>query len=563
MKRFLLIGFSFLLLNHVNAQVSINTDNTTPHSSAMLEIKSNNRGLLAPRMTKIQRNAIPNPATGLLIYQTTDSIGFFVNKGTPATPSWQKLGSEFAIPSGTIIISENYPDPGLTAAGFSIYRLLYIDSIAQYGQYGSWTLMDTVNSPTYDLYTPITWVVGGDNLYVQSSSSSETVPGTYDMQIAKYNIVTDTWTLLPNAFNFGPRRKPTMVWTGTELIIWGGLHPLSSPYFNDGRKYTPATDTWVVMGNPNSPSPRIEYFSHWTGTELIVWGGHDAAGNHLNTGAKYNPGTNTWTTINTTGAPGAFADPTIVYGNNTMFVWGGVIGNTLYQTNMYRYNVTANTWSNSVPGNNPLTRFNASGVYSSGSIYVWGGNYYIFSGGWIQQPRTDGFVFNTTTGNWGPNVGMVSNRSGQVLIRRNTELYAWAGTTATFTPQNDGSYVTIPTGIISPMGTAPVSPRYQYYADTMPGNKILYWGGSTPSNVKFNDGVFYNTLTNTWSPLLATEGGPGVFYNGAYATINGKFLIWGGKDATNQPTKAGFIYDPAGSSFGNPQTLKLYLYKKN
>jgi hypothetical protein len=73
--------------------IAINTDNSNPDPSAMLDVKSTNRGLLAPRMTQAQRNAISNPATGLTIFQTDVTPGLFYNAGTPAVPSWTLVGS--------------------------------------------------------------------------------------------------------------------------------------------------------------------------------------------------------------------------------------------------------------------------------------------------------------------------------------------------------------------------------------------------------------------------------------------------------------------------------------
>ncbi len=70
------IGKILLLLLMVywqtsNAQVGIGT--LDPNSSSILELLSNNKGMLAPRMTTDQRNLISNPANGLLIYNTTTS----------------------------------------------------------------------------------------------------------------------------------------------------------------------------------------------------------------------------------------------------------------------------------------------------------------------------------------------------------------------------------------------------------------------------------------------------------------------------------------------------------
>lgn len=52
------------------AQVGINSDGTTPHPSAMLEVSSNNKGALLPRMTTAERKAIANPAAGLLVFDS-------------------------------------------------------------------------------------------------------------------------------------------------------------------------------------------------------------------------------------------------------------------------------------------------------------------------------------------------------------------------------------------------------------------------------------------------------------------------------------------------------------
>lgn len=66
-----LIFFLFLALSRISvAQVGIGTDSDTPDPSSMLDVQSSSRGVLIPRMTFQQRNAIPNPAEGLLVYCT-------------------------------------------------------------------------------------------------------------------------------------------------------------------------------------------------------------------------------------------------------------------------------------------------------------------------------------------------------------------------------------------------------------------------------------------------------------------------------------------------------------
>ena len=67
------IAFFFLLFfKSITATAQVGLGTITPHSSAMLELKSDNKGMLLPRMSLAQRNAIAAPvATGLIIYNTT------------------------------------------------------------------------------------------------------------------------------------------------------------------------------------------------------------------------------------------------------------------------------------------------------------------------------------------------------------------------------------------------------------------------------------------------------------------------------------------------------------
>jgi hypothetical protein len=91
-----------------NAQsVSITTDGTQADGSAMLEVKSTNKGLLIPRLTQTQRGSIPTPATGLLVYQTDGATGFYFYNGT----AWTLLGSN---PDAAALTTGTLPDARLS-----------------------------------------------------------------------------------------------------------------------------------------------------------------------------------------------------------------------------------------------------------------------------------------------------------------------------------------------------------------------------------------------------------------------------------------------------------------
>jgi hypothetical protein len=76
------------------AQQNVGINTTTPDASAALDVTSTNKGVLVPRMNQSQRAGISNPATGLLIWQTDGTSGFYYNAGTPASPSWIQLGAQ-------------------------------------------------------------------------------------------------------------------------------------------------------------------------------------------------------------------------------------------------------------------------------------------------------------------------------------------------------------------------------------------------------------------------------------------------------------------------------------
>ena len=68
------------------SQIAINTDGSQPNGSAMLDVSSTTKGFLAPRMGLASRNAISSPATGLLIYQTDNTPGYYQYDGSVLDP---------------------------------------------------------------------------------------------------------------------------------------------------------------------------------------------------------------------------------------------------------------------------------------------------------------------------------------------------------------------------------------------------------------------------------------------------------------------------------------------
>lgn len=117
-----------------------------------------------------------------------------------------------------------------------------------------------------------------------------------------YDIATDTWTTLPRS-GLANRDREAIVWTGSELIVWSGgnAHQGGIPPYDDGAVFDPAVGAWHPMADAPI-SARIGAAAVWTGDEMVVWGGPSCpepyiSCNEVGYGAAYDPATDSWRAI--------------------------------------------------------------------------------------------------------------------------------------------------------------------------------------------------------------------------------------------------------------------------
>ena len=81
------------------------------------------------------------------------------------------------------------------------------------------------------------------------------------------------------------------------MLVWGGINSVAD--LNDGGRYNPALNIWTTIPTTGAPLARQQFTAVWTGSEMIVWGGYNGAypGNYLNDGGRYNPGSDTWSAL--------------------------------------------------------------------------------------------------------------------------------------------------------------------------------------------------------------------------------------------------------------------------
>ena len=194
-----------------------------------------------------------------------------------------------------------------------------------------------------------------------------------------YNPQTDSWTSL--AMDGAPegRAEPACVWTGSEFIVWGGLLQGGTRSAGTGGIYNPDAKKWRPLPMDGAPKSARGVQSVWTGSEMLVWGGAHLEGEPLvnvglNTGALYNPRTNSWKPTSVTGAP----DGRMYYGaswtGDELIVWGGGSHLIANMNTGGRYNPATEKWTSTAIDGAPAGRGILTSVWTGEGILIYGGS---------------------------------------------------------------------------------------------------------------------------------------------------------------------------------------------
>jgi N-acetylneuraminic acid mutarotase len=91
--------------------------------------------------------------------------------------------------------------------------------------------------------------------------------------------VTKVWTPISTTGAPTSRSGYVTAWTGSRMVVWGGrTSPAmttspSDTVLGNGAQYDPVTDTWATISGTGAPTPRFAHTAVWTGSQVLVWGG--------------------------------------------------------------------------------------------------------------------------------------------------------------------------------------------------------------------------------------------------------------------------------------------------
>ena len=343
-----------------------------------------------------------------------------------------------------------------------------------------------------------------------------------------YDPAMDTWRPTTLAGAPSGRSGHTAVWTGQEMIVYGGLSVWSADSDFGGR-YDPVSDSWQPINSEGAPFPAFYHAAVWTGTEMLVWGGYYAFG------ARYNPSTDSWSPISTLGAPEERHLASAVWTGEEMIVWGGITKTgSVYLNTGGRYNPATDSWNPISAVNAPDGRTDHVAVWTGSSMIVWGGgirNYPVYKTGGRYDPLTD---------SWTPTslAGAPNQSQAPVAAWCGGRFVVWGGTgwTAGVYDAQTDSWLQMAMENSPPgrFGTAGVCA----------GDKFIVWGGADADQI-VSSGGRYDPIANTWTPTsLGTA--PASQAWGSSVWTGSEMIVWGGGNAGGQILRnSGGRYDPA------------------
>ncbi len=297
-----------------------------------------------------------------------------------------------------------------------------------------WRSMSGAGSPATGVGSIAAWsgeemiVFGGDD---DLSGNWTSACGIRPARGGRYNPVTDRWRAM--ALPSGNRKFPAGAWTGSRLIVWGGVCGRGSESDSSGFLYDPAADRIEAMSSIGAPVGRRLSSAVWTGAYLVVWGGIRDCLDSLcywdmeRSGGRYDPVQDRWLPMATSGAPDGVFQLAVTSTSAGAFFWGGRSLSTsfVYFDTGAIYDPAADAWSTVSDVGSPARRCNATAIDHSSGVTVVGGENYDYYMNDIKTLRLPQNAWTSATATQLP-----TPRFGAARQWTGSETIVWGGSTA-------------------------------------------------------------------------------------------------------------------------------------
>ena len=340
---------------------------------------------------------------------TPDGDVFSGGRYNPLTDAWTPITTANA-PAGRSQHSVVWTGSEFVVGGGESATL---GELATGGRYNpalnQWVATSTSNAPLHRIYHTAVWtgtemiIWGG---FSQGSSSLSTG--------GRYAPGSNSWTPTSGVPAPFARDAHTATWTGAEMIVWGGRNSSNGvSVTNSGAAYIPATDSWVALPTDGAPAARNAHRAVWTGTDVVVFGGLGASGLAPG-GGRYRPVAGTWLPMSTVSAPSNRIAFSIVWTGTHVFVWGGATGTFgPFLNTGGRYDPSGDAWtSTSTSGAVPAPTWAVPAFWISGRVVLW------TQGGRRYDPVADTWSFVSAVGGPGgfPVVPSVVSTGAEMFV---------------------------------------------------------------------------------------------------------------------------------------------------
>jgi N-acetylneuraminic acid mutarotase len=399
----------------------------------------------------------------------------------------------------------------------------------------SWQPVTMSGAPAPRTFPPLVWT---DDEMILWSGAGAGSPG------GRYNPTTNSWQ--PISISNAPTGNgSSLVWTGSEVIAWGGCTgtPFCDTYYNSGGRYNPDTNSWTPTNATGAPTARFDHKAVWTGSEMLLWGGYNGS-SYPEAGGRYHPTTDTWAAISTTNAPAGRSEHQAFWTGSLMLIWGGWGANGSTRDGA-RYDPATNSWT-PISNKDPYSfREHHTAIWTGTEMIAWGG----YGDGMAATGLDTGRIYDPITDSW-ENTALTnapSPRAGHSAIWTGTEMIVWGGNTYSWSnPGDGGRYNPMTDSWIETATTgAPEAPTY--HSAVWTGTEMIVWGGSTFDMPWDNSGGRYNPTTDSWG-ALGTAGMPAGRYLHTALWTGSEMLVWGGAGSTGVRGD-GARYDPVNNNW--------------